>query len=216
MKFLCTCAILLSKADTRQTFCTVLPLFEEVTTMTTAIAKPKLSVKAQTIGAIAAIVSAVALPQLLHLLGAASGIGTALGEIFLPMHLPIILAGLLVGPYAAGAAGMLSPLISFALTGMPAPAMLPFMMIELAAYGICAGLFRNVKLPVTVKVLLVQIIGRAIRAAAILAGFYGFSSVIRPMVILTSIEVGLIGIALQLILIPLLVYRLKKADNESA
>ncbi len=64
--------------------------------MTTAITSKKLSVKTQTIGAFIALVSAVALPQLVHVIGAASGMGTSLGEIFLPMHLPIILMGFLV------------------------------------------------------------------------------------------------------------------------
>lgn len=182
--------------------------------MTTAIAKSKLSVKAQTLGAVAAIVSAVAIPQILHLLGAASGLGTSLGEIFLPMHLPIILAGLLAGPFAAGIAGFLSPLISFGLTGMPSAAMLPFMMIELAAYGACAGMLRNVKLPSVVKVLIAQIAGRVIRAGAIFVGFQFLGTAIKPAVVLSSIKVGLIGLALQLIIIPLAVYRLKKADNE--
>lgn len=57
--------------------------------MTSAVSKTKLSVKFQTLGALISIVAAVAVPQVLHLLGAASGIGTALGEVFLPMHLPI-------------------------------------------------------------------------------------------------------------------------------
>lgn len=182
--------------------------------MTTAISKPKLSLKAQTFGAIVAIISAVALPQAIHLLGTASGTGTALGEILLPMHLPIILAGLLVGPYAAGIAGLGSPLIAFCLTGMPTAAMLPFMMIELAAYGICAGALRSVRIPDIAKVFTVQVTGRLIRAAAILIGFYCFDSAINPTVILTSIKIGLIGLVLQLVIIPLAVYRLRKADNE--
>lgn len=70
--------------------------------MTTSITSKKLSVKTQTIGALIALVSAVALPQIVHVIGAASEMGTSLGEIFLPMHLPIILMGFLVGPYAAG------------------------------------------------------------------------------------------------------------------
>ncbi|MDE5565125.1 MAG: ECF transporter S component, partial [Oscillospiraceae bacterium] len=73
--------------------------------MTTALTRQKLSVKAQVLGALIALVSAVALPQLVHVIGAASGMGTSLGETFLPMHLPIILIGFLVGPYAAGVAG---------------------------------------------------------------------------------------------------------------
>lgn len=140
--------------------------------------------------------------------------GTSLGEIFLPMHLPIILMGFFVGPYAAGIAGLLSPLVSFALTGMPSNGMLPFMMIELCVYGICAGLLRNVKLPVIAKVLIAQIAGRLIRAGAITIGFYAFDTIVNPAVALTSISVSLFGIILQLVIIPLAVYKLKKADNE--
>lgn len=187
--------------------------------MTTAITRQKISVKAQALGALIALVSAVALPQLVHAVGAASGTGTALGETFLPMHLPIILVGLLAGPYAAGAAGLLSPLVSFALTaltGMPTSAMLPFMMIELCVYGICAGLLKNVKMPAIVKVLIAQIAGRAVRAGAIAIGFYAFGTAIQPAVIFTSITAGLFGIILQLVIIPLAVYRLKEADNEQS
>ena len=182
--------------------------------MTTAISRQKLSVKAQALGAIVALISAVVLPQLVHVVGAASGMGTALGEAFLPMHLPIILMGLLAGPYAAGIAGFLSPLVSFMLTGMPTSAMLPFMMIELCVYGICAGLLKDVKLPATAKVLIAQIAGRIVRAGAIAIGFYAFGTVIQPAVILTSITAGLFGIILQLVIIPLAVYRLKEADHE--
>lgn len=177
--------------------------------------KPRLSVKVQTLAALAAIVGAVALPQLFHVTGAVSGLGTALGEAFLPMHLPIILAGLLAGPYAGAAAGFLAPLASFALSAMPGPAMLPFMMIELCAYGLFAGLLRNVKLPSVVKVLAVQIGGRAVRAAAILISVYGFGNEkVNPAVIWTSVVAGLFGIALQLTVIPLAVYRVENRSNE--
>ena len=107
--------------------------------MSTAILKSStksgLSVKAQTLATIAAIVGAVAVPQIFHVLGRVSGLGTALGETFLPMHLPIILVGLLAGPYAGAIAGLLGPLASFALAGMPGIVMLPFMMIELCEIG---------------------------------------------------------------------------------
>lgn len=52
--------------------------------------------------ALLAVLAAVAVTQVFHLLGAASGLGTALGEAFLPMHLPVILVGLLAGPYEGG------------------------------------------------------------------------------------------------------------------
>ena len=60
--------------------------------------KARLSLKAQTLAAAAAVAGAVVLPQFFHAAGAAVGAGTALGEVFLPMHLPIILVGLLAGP----------------------------------------------------------------------------------------------------------------------
>ena len=87
-------------------------------------------------------------------------------------------------------------------------------MIELAVYGICAGVLRNVNLPDAIKLLIVQIAGRAVRAAAILIGFYGFGSVVRPEIIITSVKAGLLGIALQLVIIPLVIYRLRKSDNK--
>ncbi len=185
---------------------------------TTAIlktaAKPRLSVKVQTFAALAAVVGAVAVPQLFHVLGAVSGLGTSLGEIFLPMHLPIMLVGLLAGPYAGAAAGLLGPLCSFALSGMPGIAMLPFMMIELGVYGLTAGLLRHVKLPTIAKVVITQVAGRAVRAAAILLATYAFGSRSLPVaVIWTSIATGAFGIVLQWTLLPLLVYRVENRKS---
>lgn len=179
------------------------------------IERPRLSVKVQTIATLTAIVGAVAVPQVFHLLGAASGLGTSLGEAFLPMHLPIILVGLLAWPYAGAIAGLLGPLASFALSGMPGIVILPFMMIELCGYGLAAGLLRNTKLPTFGKVVIAQIAGRAVRAAAILAAVYllGNESV-RVASIWTSIATELFGIALQWTLLPLIVYRVENLKKE--
>lgn len=178
------------------------------------IEKPRLSVKVQTLAAIGAIIGAVALPQVFHVMGAVSGLGTKLGETFLPMHLPIILAGLLAGPYAGAIAGVLSPLASFALTGMPTAAMLPFMMIELCIYGLLSGLLRKVNIPVIAKVLAAQIGGRAVRAGAILLSVYAFGNTTIPAaVIWTSIAAGIFGIVLQWVLIPLIVYRVENVSR---
>ena len=53
-----------------------------MSTIIKAIDKPRLSVKAQTLATVAAIAGAVLIPQVFHLIGAASGLGTALGEAF--------------------------------------------------------------------------------------------------------------------------------------
>lgn len=175
--------------------------------------KAKLSVKAQTLATIAAIAGAVVVPQVFHVLGAMSGLGNALGETFLPMHLPIILVGLLAGPYAGAISGLLGPLVSFALSGMPGAVMLPFMMIELCAYGLVAGLLRNVKMPTISKVLLVQIAGRAARATAMLISVYALGNAsIQLAVIWTSVVAGIFGIVLQWALLPLIVYRVENQN----
>ena len=172
--------------------------------MTMTKANQKISVGTQALAAVTATVAAVVLPQIFHLLGAMSGLGTALGETFLPMHLPILLVGLLAGPYAGAVAGVLSPFASFALTGMPTSALLPFMMIELCVYGLCAGLLCRSKMPTFGKVLLAQVAGRAVRAVAILCATYLFSSTAVPVaVIWESITVGAVGILLQWALLPL-------------
>ena len=66
---------------------------------------PKLSLGTKTAATLLAIVAAVVLPQLFHVIGAVSGQGTMLGVAFLPMHLPIIFVGLIAGPAVGAIAG---------------------------------------------------------------------------------------------------------------
>lgn len=64
------------------------------------------------------------------------------GRVLLPMHIPALIAGLLLGPAAGLVVGAGSPVLSLLLTGRPpVPYMLP-MLFELAAYGVVAGLAR--------------------------------------------------------------------------
>ena len=126
-----------------------------------------------------------------------------IGGMLLPMHLPVLLAGMLWGRWAGFTCGLVSPIVSFALTGMPGAALLPFMMVELAAYGLTAGLLRRKQCPAFVKVLLVQVAGRLARAAALAVAVYGFSFDRLPIsLIWTSIYVGLAGILIQWAILP--------------
>ena len=146
---------------------------------------------------------AVALPWLCHLLGGQFGWGTGLGEMLLPMHLPVMLAGIFGGPAVGLLCGVVSPLVSFALTGMPLPAMLPFMMVELAVYGLTAGLLRRNHLPAFVNLLLVQVAGRLARAVVLAVAVYGFGFDRLPIsLIWTSIAAGLAGILIQWAVLP--------------
>lgn len=173
------------------------------------------NVKTKTLATGIAVVSAVVLPQIFHLLGIVSGNGSAIGETLLPMHLAIFMVGLLAGSTAGMVSGAVSPLISFMLTGMPNFAVLPFMMIELLMYGLISGLLANKNMPVIVKLLIAQAGGRAVRAFALTVGFYLLGSQVDPMIALTSISKGLPGLVLQWVLIPLFVFYInKKAENE--
>ena len=170
--------------------------------------------KTKTIAAVLAVIASVALPQIFHLLGMVSNMGSTLGETFLPMHIAIFLVGYFAGPWAGLAAGLVSPALSFALTSaagsaMPALAMLPYMIIELGVYGLVTGLFARfgkVKIPTIATLFIAQVAGRAVRALAIVIGVYAFGSPMNVAVIWNSVVAGLPGLILQWVLIPLLVY----------
>lgn len=183
-------------------------------TKTYVLSKKVYSVKAQFFAAAVAVAAAVALPQVTHLAGAALGLGSGLGEALLPMHLPVLLVGFLAGPLAGAASGLLAPLVSFGLTGMPGEAILPFIVIELCVYGFSAGLLRNSALPSLGKVLIAQAAGRLVRAAAILLPVLVLGVTVVPVsVIWTSISVGICGLVLQWILIPVILSWVEKQDG---
>lgn len=167
----------------------------------------KQTITTQTLATLSAVVAAVALPQVFHGIGIVSGLGTNVGAAFLPMHLPIILVGLLAGPFAGALAGAVSPLISFALSGMPLVSLLPFMAVELAAYGAVAGALRNAKLPLLVTVLIAQVAGRLLRALFVVIATVGFGyEGVQLRVIWESIPAGLPGLLLQWTALPLIVF----------
>lgn len=170
-----------------------------------------LSVKTQTLATLVAVVSAVALPQIVHLFGKVLGMNNALGELLLPMHLPILLVGLLAGPYAGAIAGLLGPVCSFVLSGMPSVAVIPFMMVELCTYGLVAGLLRKHRMPTIAKVLVVQVSGRICRALATAFAFYVLGSTTIPVVsVWNAVLNGVTGIVIQLIFLPIIVSVVEK------
>lgn len=164
--------------------------------------------------AAAAVVGAVALPQIFHLIGVVSGTGASVGAALLPMHIPVLLAGFLGGPVVGIAAGVLSPVLSFMLTGMPLAAVMPFMAIELGVYGLTAGLLRKSDMNSFLKLLIVQIAGRLARAAATLAAVYILGS--AQLTVASAWEfvtAGLFGILIQWALIPYLTEKLSRASE---
>ncbi len=137
------------------------------------------------------------------------------GSIFLPMHIPVILCGLICGPLFGLACGILTPLLSSLLTGMPPMAFVPSMLCELAVYGLVAGLLiRAVKTKssianIYISLITAMICGRIVfgvlNALIFRAGEYSMQ-IWLTSVFVTSIP----GIIVQLVLIPLLVFALEK------
>lgn len=151
----------------------------------------------------------VVLPMALHSIPKA-------GIIFGPMHLPVLLCGLVCGWQFGLLCGLVGPLLSSLLTGMPAAAMLPGMMLELAVYGLVAGIL--VRVVHTGKIYLDLYISliAAMLAGRILAGIAnaliftpgGYSlTVWATSYFVTSLP----GIVIQLLLIPSIVFALMKA-----
>ncbi len=62
------------------------------------------------------------------------------GVLFSPMHLPVLLCGIITSWPFGLLCGLAGPLLSFLFTGMPGAPMLPQMMVELGCYGFMAGL----------------------------------------------------------------------------
>jgi len=65
------------------------------------------------------------------------------GATYLPMHFFIFVAALVGGWQAGAIVGLLTPFASYAVSGMPALTVLPQIAVEVAAYGLVAGLLRQ-------------------------------------------------------------------------
>lgn len=129
------------------------------------------------------------------------------GKIFLPMHLPLVVAGFLVGPATAASLGFLVPLLSSALTGMPplAPPIAPLMSLELMAKGALASLlYRRLALPMWFVLPVVLIVDWAVLGAAAYAaaGFFGITTGALKYV-WAAIALSWPGTVLQLVGVPL-------------
>ncbi len=61
------------------------------------------------------------------------------GSLFSPMHIPVFICGLACGGVWGLVCGILGPVLSSFITGMPNAAYLPPMLVELAAYGLITG-----------------------------------------------------------------------------
>ena len=161
------------------------------------------------------IAAAILLPQLFHTL-----LGSKAGITWLPMYLPILLGGCILGWAWGLGLGVVSPIISFALTsiwGSPMPALtrLPFMIVELSVFATVTGLFSKLIAKKSwmsfIAVLTAELCGRSI--FLLLAVIFHSVSPLTPSVVWQQIVNGFVGLGTQAIIVPLLVIGLNAIIN---
>ena len=151
----------------------------------------------------------VVLPQAFHSIPNA-------GAIYCPIHIPVLLSGLVCGWKYGLLCGVAGPVFSSLFTGMPAMAYLPPMMIECAAYGAFSGAPLPLKeagrgkwmiyARLIVAMLCGRVLSGVVRALIFSPGSYSMKLWVTGY-FLTSLP----GIVIQLILIPTVLFMLKKS-----
>ncbi len=129
------------------------------------------------------------------------------------MHVPVIVCGFLLGSFPALLIGLIAPVASHFLTGMPPTYAVPLMTMELALYGLVAGLtYKKMHLNIYLALIISMIVGRlAFAAGLVILGLfielpYGPLQFLSGGIIIT----GWPGLLLQFIAIPPLVAALKR------
>lgn len=184
-------------------------MLENVLTKQNATARKKVALNV--VLSVGLIVLAVVLPQIVHI-----ALGQPGGVQLLPMYLPVLIGGCLLGWKWALAVGVLSPVVSFAITslmGDPMPALprLPFMMAELAVFALASGLFSKKiyenGLWAFPAVILAQLAGRAV-----FLGLVAIFQSVAPFsveMIWGQICAGWPGLLIQAIVVPLLIIAIR-------
>ena len=140
-----------------------------------------------------------------------------IGAMLSPMHIPVLLCGFLCGwPYAL-VVGLIAPLLRHVLFGMPPIMTALVMTFELAAYGAAAGIFYKL-LPkknayLYVALILAMLAGRVVYGVAslIILGISGSAFTFQAF-LTGAFLTAWPGILCHIILIPLIVIALKKAN----
>ena len=169
----------------------------------------KMSVVKRAIITAICIALCVVLPQAFHAIPRA-------GMIYLPMHIPVLLCGLICGWPFGLLCGLAGPVLSSVITGMPPAATLPSMMIECAIYGCIAGLLmaivktKKTYLDLYISLIGAMLCGRIIagilQALIFSAGKYSISAWATSYFV-----TALPGIIIQIVLLPSIVFALMKA-----
>lgn len=138
-----------------------------------------------------------------------------IGSQLLPMHIPILLSGFVLGaPYGA-LIGFITPLLRSFLFGMPPILSAICMAFELCAYGFFSGLlYRILKknlLNIYLSLILSMILGRMVWGIISMI-ILGMESFTFPIFIAGAFTNAIAGIILQIVIIPIIIIALKKGN----
>ena len=134
------------------------------------------------------------------------------GTILLPMHIPVLLCGLLCGPFWGAACGIIVPVLSSLLTGMPpAYPMLPIMLVQLFFIGFISGLFyrrleKNLFLAIGIAILSGWALYGLMFYILLLLG----GGQIMALSVTAALTAGVPGLVLQFTIVPLLIKLIKR------
>ena len=185
-------------------------MIENVLTLKNASVKVKVTVK--TLVSLGVIALAVILPQIFHL-----AVGGTSGMTYLPMYLPVLIGGCLLGAWWGLGVGVASPVVSFLITlafgnPMPALARLPFMAAELAAMAAITGAFSGAIAKngwMAFPAVLLALVGGRLLFLGLVAVFRTVSA-LSVVVVWAQIRTGLVGLVLWAVVAPFIVMGLRK------
>lgn len=122
----------------------------------------------------------------------------------LPMHWPVLMAALVYGWKGGALTGILSPVVSFILSGLPLPFILPAMTLELLTYGLLTGILKEkLRFNGWLSVGISLVLGRFVFiVVAVICRVPPAADLVRFVQI--SLIPGVLSALLQLIFLPLL------------
>lgn len=153
------------------------------------------------------------LPMAFHVFG--------MGSVFCPIHIPVLLCGLICGWPFGLFCGIAGPILSSVLSGMPSTTQLFYMVPELATYGFLSGLFMHLihtkhsfadlYLALIPAMLCGRIIGGAAKALFYTLGLVKEEAYTLAIWAVSYFVQTLPGAIIQIVLLPALVLLLMKA-----
>lgn len=140
-----------------------------------------------------------------------------IGNMLLPMHIPVLLCGFICGWQYGLAVGLATPLLRSVMFGMP-PIMptATAMAVELAVYGVVTGIL-YARLPKRIPYIYVSLLGAMVAGRVVWGiisiALYGIAgSGFSMQIFLSGALLNAVpGIVLQIVLIPVIIIALKRA-----